>query len=154
MYQQITLIGNLGNDPELRHTATGTPVCSFNLAVNKKWTGQDGQAQEKTTWFRVTTWKKTAEIVAQYLTKGSQVFVIGELEDARVWTDKEGVARASLEVNGQTVKFLGGKGDHAIRAEDMEGEGTAPVAKSPATTAKKGAPAPAKKAPVEADIPF
>ena len=70
MYQQIVLIGNLGNDPELRYTPSGVPVASFDLAVKKSWTDAEGGKQEKTTWFRVTAWRKLAEIAAQYLAKG------------------------------------------------------------------------------------
>ena len=111
MYQQITLVGNLGSDPEMRYTPSGVPVASFRMAVNKRWTGQDGQRQEKTTWFRVTVWRRQAEIVSQYLTKGSQVLVIGEMEDPNVWTDNEGNARAGLEVTAQLVRFMSGRGD-------------------------------------------
>ena len=109
MYQQITLIGNLGNDPELRYTPSGVPVASFNLAVKKSWSDSEGGKQEKTTWFRVTAWRKLAEIAGQHLVKGKQILVVGELEDARAFTDKEGNARASLEVTAQTIKFLGTK---------------------------------------------
>lgn len=111
MYQQITLIGNLGNDPEMRYTPSGVPVASFNLAVNRSWTGQDGQRQDKTTWFRVSVWNKQAEIVTQYLSKGRQVMVVGEVEEARVYTDRDGNPRASLEVKAQSVRFLGQRGD-------------------------------------------
>lgn len=111
MYQQITLIGNLGNDPELRHTASGVPVASFSLAVSRKWTDTNGEAKEKTTWFRVSVWNEQAKAVHQYLSKGRQVMVVGEVEEARVFTDKSGAARASLEVKAQNVKFLGQKGD-------------------------------------------
>lgn len=107
MYQQIVLIGNLGNDPELRYTPSGVPVASFDLAVKKSWTDAEGGKQEKTTWFRVTAWRKLAEIAAQYLAKGKQILVVGEMEDARAFTDKEGNSRASLEVTAQTIKFLG-----------------------------------------------
>lgn len=113
MYQQIVLIGNLGNDPEMRYTPSGVPVASFNLAVNKTWTNAEGQRQDKTTWFRVTTWRKNAEIASQYLTKGRQVLVVGELEDARAYTDRDGNLRASLEVTAQTIKFLNRMGDSA-----------------------------------------
>lgn len=113
MYQQITLIGNLGNDPEMRYTPSGVPVASFNLAVNRSWTGQDGQRQDKTTWFKISVWNKQAEIVSQYLSKGRQVLVIGEMEDARAYTDKDGNLRASLEVRANTVRFLGQAGDAA-----------------------------------------
>jgi single-strand DNA-binding protein len=107
MYQQITLVGNLGNDPEMRYTPSGVPVTSFSLAVNKSWTSPDGQRQDKVTWFRVSCWRKTAEIASQYLSKGRQVLVIGEIEDARAYTDKNGEMRASLEVRADVVKFLG-----------------------------------------------
>lgn len=115
MYQQITLVGNLGNDPDMRYTPSGVPVASFSLAVNKSWTGQDGQRQDKTTWFRVTTWNKQAEIVSQYLSKGRRVMVVGEMEEARAYTDRDGNMRASLEVRANIVKFLNGRND------DMDG---------------------------------
>lgn len=111
MYQQITLVGNLGNDPEMRYTPSGVPVASFSLAVNKSWTTQDGQRQDKTTWFRITTWRKQAEIISQYLTKGRQVLVVGEIEEARPWTDRDGNPRATLEVTAQIIKFLGNRND-------------------------------------------
>lgn len=114
MYQQITLIGNLGNDPEMRYTPSGVPVASFNLAVNRSWTGQDGQRQDKTTWFRISVWNKQAETVSQYLSKGRQVLVIGEVEEARAYTDRDGNMRASLEVKAQSVRFLGQRGDAPV----------------------------------------
>lgn len=86
------------------------PVASFSLAVSRKWT-KDGQEQEKTTWFRVSVWNEQANAVHKYLSKGRQVMVVGEVEEARVFTDKTGNPRASLEVKAQNVKFLGQKGD-------------------------------------------
>jgi len=118
MYQQIMLVGNLGGDPELRHTPSGDAVASFNLAVNKSWTGQDGQRQAKTTWFHVAAWRKQADTVSHYLHKGSKVLVVGELEEARLWTDRDGKARASLEVTAQTVRFVGGRSDDGTSAAD------------------------------------
>lgn len=106
MFQQIMLIGNLGRDPEMRFTPSGVPVTSFSMAVSKKWTGQDGQPQEKTTWFRVSAWRKTAEVANQYLTKGSKVLVVGELEEGRLYTAPDGTQRVSLDVTAQTIKFL------------------------------------------------
>jgi single-strand DNA-binding protein len=108
MYQQITIVGNLGQDPEMRYTASGVPVTNFSVAVNKRWTGQDGQKQEKTTWFRVSTWRQLAELCSQYLTKGSQVMVIGEMDDPSVWTDRDGNHRSSLEITARDVRFLSG----------------------------------------------
>jgi len=117
MYQQIMLVGNLGNDPEMRYTPSGVPVTSFSLAVNKSWVAQDGQRQDKTIWFRVTAWRKQAETVSQYLTKGQRVLVMGEIEEARPYTDRDGNARASLEVTAQTIKFLGARGDGNMGSE-------------------------------------
>jgi len=109
MFQAITLIGNIGSDVEMRFLPNGTPVSSFSLAVNKSWNDQEGNRQQKTTWFRVTAWRKLAEITAEHLTKGRQVLVVGEMQDAHAWTDKEGNARASLEVTAQTIRFLGSR---------------------------------------------
>lgn len=87
-------------------------MTTFSLAVNKSWTNADGQKQNKTVWFRISCWRKLAEIVSQYCTKGQQVMVVGEIEEARSYTDKNGEARASLEVTAQTVRFLGSKSDN------------------------------------------
>lgn len=106
MYQQITLIGNLGRDPEMRYTASGVPVTSFSIAVSRAWTSSDGQRQEKTTWFRITAWRRLAETCNQYLTKGQRVLVVGEVEEPNAWTDQQGNARAGLEVTAQVVRFL------------------------------------------------
>ena len=123
MYQQITLIGNVGNDPEMRFTPSGIAVTTFSLAINKSWTTPDGQRQDRTTWFRVTTWRKTAEIVSQYLTKGRQVMVIGEIDEARPWTDRDGELRALLEVTAQIVKFLGNRQDEpAVHGAPVAGD--------------------------------
>ena len=81
MYQQITLIGNLGRDPEMRYTPSGVPVTNFSIAVSRSWTGNDGQRQEKTVWFRVAAWQRQAETCNQYLTKGQRVLVVGEMEE-------------------------------------------------------------------------
>jgi single-strand DNA-binding protein len=145
MYQQIILIGNLGNDPELRHTASGTPICSFRLAVNKHWTTPEGEKREKTTWFRISAWQKQAELVSQYLTKGRQVMVIGEIEEASTYTNKAGEPAASIEVTARLIKFLGG--DHGD-----DDDGTAFQADTaPQVNGKK---TPAKRQLAGADIPF
>ena len=115
MYQNITLIGNLGKEPEMRYTASGVAVASFSLAVNRSWTGQDGQQQNKTTWFNISCWNKLAETVTQHLTKGRLVLVVGEIEEARAYIDKNtNEARASLEVKAQSVRFLGKNADEVV----------------------------------------
>ena len=109
MYQHLVIVGNLGRDPEMRYTPSGVPVTTFSVAVNRKWKNQEGELQEKTTWFRVKAWRKLAELCNQYLTKGQLVLVEGEIE-ASAWTSQDGEARATLEVTAQNVRFLGGRG--------------------------------------------
>ena len=111
MYQKIMLIGNLGGDPEMRYTQDGTPVTNFSVAVNRRWTDSNGQPQERTTWFRVSAWRRLAETCSQYLSKGRQVFIEGEIQEPRPYQGRDGEWRASLDVTAYTVKFLGGRGD-------------------------------------------
>lgn len=115
MYQQITIVGNVGREPELRYTQSGSAVCDFSVAVTERW-NKDGEQQQKVTWFRVSCWNKLAETVNQYLQKGRQVLVIGTI-DASAWTAKDGEARASLELNAREVKFLG-KRDEYTEGQD------------------------------------
>jgi single-strand DNA-binding protein len=117
MYHKIIIVGNLGRDPEMRYTPQGTPVTTFSVATNRRWTNADGTPGEETTWFRVSAWRRMAEVCNQYLSKGQQVFVEGQLKPdpetggPRVWTGNDGIARASFEITAFTVKFLGGRGE-------------------------------------------
>ena len=126
MYQQVTVIGNLGRDPEMRHTQAGVEVCSFSVATSRSWTNKDGQKQEKTVWWRITAWRKLAEICNQYLQKGNRVFITGEMEEPGAWADAEGNPRASLELTAQTVKFLSGPNEPSLNGaktlDDVEEE--------------------------------
>jgi single-strand DNA-binding protein len=106
MYQQVTLIGHLGNDPEMRYTPAGEAVTNMRLAVNRRWTREDGQPQEKTTWFNVTLWRRQAELASQYLSKGKKVLITGEIDGARPWTDREGNLRASIEITARDFRFM------------------------------------------------
>ncbi len=110
MWQRVMIIGNLGSDPDMRYTPSGVPVTSFNVAVNRRWKAADGTMQEKTTWFRVTAWRQLAETCNQYLSKGRQVFVEGEIE-VGAYMAQDGTPRGSLEVTARDVRFLGGRGD-------------------------------------------
>ncbi len=110
MYQQLILIGNLGNEPEMRYTASGVPVTNFNLAVSKRWTNAEGQSQDKTTWFHISTWRRQAEIASQYLAKGHRVMIVGEVDMARPWTDRDGNLRANIEVTATELKLLENRG--------------------------------------------
>jgi single-strand DNA-binding protein len=117
MYQKLTIVGHLGRDPELRYTPSGQAVCNYSVATSRYWTGSDGQKQEETVWFRVTTWGKRAEIDNQYLQKGSLVLCEGRLTvdresgGPRVWQTQDGKWRASYEMTADLVKFLSGRGE-------------------------------------------
>lgn len=105
-FNKIILVGNLGRDPELRYTPQGTPVCSFTVATNEKRKDRAGEAQDFTTWFRVTLWGRQAETASQYLTKGRPVYIEGRLR-LEEYTDREGNKRQSLEVNASDIHFIG-----------------------------------------------
>lgn len=130
MFQQCIIMGNLGRDPEMRYTPDGRPFTSFSVAVSRRWTSADGTPGEKTWWFRVTCWGKLAETTNQYLKKGRQVMVIGEV-DASAFMGQDGQPRASLELRASEVKFIGSR----------DGEGSS-----------SGAPTPTPHE--EEDIPF
>ena len=112
MHNQVTLIGHLGSEVEMRYTGTGAPVCSFRMATNEVWT-KDGQRQEKVTWHRITLWRVNAENAAKYLGKGDMVMVVGKTEMPSAYTNKNGEATAQNEVTGETIKYLKTKGNAA-----------------------------------------
>lgn len=113
MYQKLILIGRLGRDPEMRYTPDGTPVTSFSVATDRRWTDSSGQQQSRTVWFRVTAWRRLAETCNQYLTKGRLVMVEGEVQEPRVYQGRDGEWRASLDVTARNIQFLGGRNDTA-----------------------------------------
>lgn len=125
-YNKIILIGNLGRDPELSYTPQGTAVCKFSVATNERRRDKAGEQQDITTWFRVSAWGKQAENVSRYLTKGRKVYVEGRLH-VEEWTDREGKARQSLEVNASEVQFIdgpgGGGGVEGIPVRSQQGGG-------------------------------
>jgi single-strand DNA-binding protein len=112
MYQQITIVGYLGNDPDMRFTPNGQAVTSFSLATSRKFTNNSGQQVDETTWFRVSVWGPQAESSNQYLHKGSPVLVVGRLRpdpqtgSPRIFNRQDGSMGASYEVTAQTVRFL------------------------------------------------
>lgn len=102
------ILGNLGRDPELRHTQSGKAVCQLNVATTEKWTDQAGERQEKTEWHRIAVWGRQAENCSQYLAKGRSVYVEGRIE-TRKWQDKDGNDRYSTEIVADRVQFIGGR---------------------------------------------
>jgi single-strand DNA-binding protein len=111
---RVTLIGNLGRDPELRYTKDGQGVANFTVATNERWRDKQGSTQERTEWHRIVVWGKQGENCAQYLQKGRSVYVEGRLQ-TRDWEDKDGNKRQTTEIVAQSVQFLGGRGEGAPR---------------------------------------
>ena len=107
-FNQVTLMGNLTRDPELRTIPSGQSVCSFSLALNRSYKNADGEWQETTDYVDVTAWGALGERVAQYVTKGRPVLVSGRLQ-SRSW-EQDGQKRSKVEVVAQDVTFLGSRG--------------------------------------------
>ena len=132
MFHRVTIIGNVGQEPQMRYTPSGVPVTNISVAtktsVSKERTPEcpngwrdsyNGRNWELTTWWRVTCWRGLAETVNQFVNKGMQIFVEGEMsgeavdgsQNPRVWTGNDGTPRASYEITARTVKFLGSRGE-------------------------------------------
>ena len=130
---KVTLIGNLGADPEVRSTSGGNRVATFSLATSRQWNSPSGEKQEKTEWHRCVVWNTKvstlADIVERYLKKGDKVYVEGRIE-YRQWQDKEGQTRYSTEINVRELIMLTPRGG----APDADGSETS--ARRPATAAK------------------
>src|SRR5574343_219238 len=133
------VLGNIGRDPEVRYSASGSAVCNLSIATTRKWKSKDGEAQEETEWHRVVLYDRLAEVADEYLGKGSAVYVEGRLK-TRKWQDKDGIDRYTTEIVGEHMQMLGGR-DSAQTAQK-------PAAQKPA----------AKKADsfdsMDDDIPF
>jgi single-strand DNA-binding protein len=124
-FNKITIVGYLGRDPELRYTPQGTAVCNFSVATTEKRKNARGEQEEHTIWFRVAAWGRQAELAAEYLAKGRQVYVEGRLR-LEQYTDRDGNQRTSAEVNASDIQFLGQRADTQERdVERTEDNGRA-----------------------------
>jgi single-strand DNA-binding protein len=144
---KVILIGNLGKDPEVKYTPSGTPVAKFSLATNERYKDKNGQWQDRTEWHNIVAWQRTAEIVGEYVKKGSKIYVEGRLRTDS-WDDKNtGEKKYRTEIVVNDLVLLSGRGDgesHA-RAAGAGNSDHAPEAE----------PAPAHSAQItDEDIPF
>jgi single-strand DNA-binding protein len=105
---KVILVGNLGADPELRYTNTGTAVANLRIATNEQWTDKNGERQSRTEWHNIVAWGKLGEICGKYLRKGRSIYVEGRLQ-TRSWEDQAGQKRYTTEVVAQVMQMLGGK---------------------------------------------
>lgn len=116
---KVSLIGNVGKDPELRYTSTGVAVANFTLATNEQWKDGDGNMQERTEWHTIVAWKRLAEICGEYLKKGKKVYIEGRLQ-YRNYDDKNGIKRYVTEVVAQDMIMLDSKGSGTSSAPEPE----------------------------------
>ena len=105
---KVILVGNLGNDPEVRYMPNGNAVANLSLATSESWKDQQGQVQERTEWHRLTMYRRLAEIAGEYLKKGSQIYVEGKLQ-TRKWQDQQGQDRYTTEIIVDQMQMLGGR---------------------------------------------
>lgn len=114
-FNQVVLAGNLTRDPELKYLPSGTAVCEFALAINRKWKGQNGEQKEEVSFLDCQAWGRTAEVIAEHVKKGNPLLVSGYLKQER-WEDQSGNHRSKVKVNVERMQFLGQKKDNGGQA--------------------------------------
>ena len=152
---KVILVGNLGKDPEIRYTSSGSAIANLTLATSETWKDKNtGQQQEKTEWHRIVIFGKLAEVAGEYLKKGSQVYFEGKLQ-TRKWTDQSGQDRYTTEViidiNGQ-MQMLSGKGEQSNNSAPRAEAGSGKANSQP--DGVKGSSTPAMDDDFDDDIPF
>jgi len=159
---KVIIVGNLGRDPEVRYTPSGSAVCNVSVASTRNWKNKDtGERQEETEWHRVVFYDRLAEIAGEYLKKGRSVYVEGRLK-TRKWQDKDGKDQYTTEIIAQEMQMLGGR-EGGGASEDRGGDdygGGAPQRSAPAARPAANKPAPSKSSSatgfdnMDDDIPF
>ena len=121
----VIILGNLGQDPEVKYMANGTAVANLSIATSESWKDQQGQLQEKVEWHRCTAYRKLAEIIGEYVRKGSQIYVEGKLQ-TRKWQDQSGQDRYTTEIIIDQMQMLGskhgGQSNQAIQQSNQQGQ--------------------------------
>jgi single-strand DNA-binding protein len=127
---KVILIGNLGRDPEVRYTPSGTAVANFSLATTENWTNREGEKQSRTEWHRVVAWGRLGETCGEYLSKGSQVYIEGSIQ-TNDWEDKEGNKRQTTEIRAWRMQMLGSRSAADVSSERDLDRGGDPEPKDP-----------------------
>jgi single-strand DNA-binding protein len=148
---KVILVGNLGKDPEIKYTASGAAIANLTIATSESWNDkQTGEKVEKTEWHRVVAFQRLAEIMGEYLRKGSQVYIEGKLQ-TRKWQDQSGADRWSTEVVANEMQMLGSRGGDA--GGQTQGGGGGGFRKNPQPQQAAAQP-PAENDFADDDIPF
>jgi single-strand DNA-binding protein len=153
---KVILVGNLGKDPETRYMPNGKAVTNFSIATSESWKDkQTGEQREQTEWHNIVMYDRLAEIAAEYLKKGSQVYIEGKLR-TRKWQDKEGRDRYTTEINCNEMQMLGSRQGGGGGGGMGGGGGDYSRGEAPSKSAPAGAGsrAPADESPFDDDIPF
>lgn len=126
MADHVTLVGRIGKEPELRYTPSGSAVLSFSFATTIRVKGADGKSEKGTRWWTVAVWGKQGEALQQYLKKGTQLQVIGELDEVRTYDGKNGVG-VDLKLTARSVEFVGSKPDEQGASDSGSSSAAGPV---------------------------
>ena len=118
---KVILVGTLGRDAEVKVTPSGKKCASFSIACNERFTDKQGNKQEKTEWVNIVAWNRLAEIVEQYTSKGSQIYVEGKLT-TRSWDDQQGQKKYRTEIVASSIKLLGGRSGNQSQQNDDYGQ--------------------------------
>lgn len=138
---KVILVGNLGNDPEVRYAQSGSAITTLSVATSESWKDKDGNQQERTEWHRVKAFGRLAEIMGEYLKKGRQVYIEGSLRTEK-YTDKNGVEKYATDIIADEMQMLGGRGegggasgggDRPQRSAPASRQDSAPRRQQPAT---------------------
>lgn len=146
---KVILVGNLGQDPEVRYTGSGAAVANISIATSERWKDkQSGDMKDVTEWHRVVLFSRLAEIAGEYLKRGSKVYLEGKLR-TRKWQDAQGADRTTTEILADNLQMLDRRGD------DLSGfDQTPPSSMSESSSAKQAAPSPEQDVLADDDIPF
>ena len=151
---KVILVGNLGADPDTRYMPSGKAVTNIRIATSESWKDkQTGDQQERTEWHAIVLYDKLGEIAAEYLRKGSQVYIEGSLR-TRKWQDKEGKDRYTTEIIARDMQMLGGRGGGGAGAGGGGMGGEEPRRSRPAAQEDRSSPPPADEGGFDDDIPF
>ena len=132
---KVILIGRLGRDPECRYLPNGDAVCNFSIATSESWKDQSWQKKERTEWHNITMYRKLAEIAAQYLQKGSLVYLEGKIQ-SRKYTGKDGIERTAYEIIGSEMKMLSSKAEGSSESANTAEPPAPPRRQAPAAPAQ------------------
>ena len=140
---KVILIGRLGRDPETRYMPNGDAVCNFSIATDESWKDKNGQRQTRTEWHAITMYRKLAEIAAQYLKKGSQVYIEGRIQ-SRKYTGKDGIERTAYDIVCSEMKMLDSKPSSGAEQHNPP----------PPPQARQQTAAPVPQDDIDDDVPF